>query len=78
MHFVEFKGHMDLEKWVMVDPYKIVVVKSWAWPNSMTKVRSLKSLASYYGRFVINFVFIATHLTRLTQKEVPFVWSNIC
>ncbi|WMV24480.1 hypothetical protein MTR67_017865 [Solanum verrucosum] len=33
-------------------------------------------LASYYRRFVMNFTSIDMHLTRLTQKEVPFMWSD--
>ncbi|WMV47551.1 hypothetical protein MTR67_040936 [Solanum verrucosum] len=34
--------------------------------------------ASYYRRFVKNFAFIATHLTRLTKKEVTFEWTEKC
>ena len=44
----------------------------------MTEVRSFVGLASYYRRFVKGFASIATHMTRLTQKEVPFVWSDEC
>lgn len=35
-------------------------------------------LASYYQKFVKNFASIDTYLTRLTFKEVPFVWSDKC
>ncbi|XP_070667994.1 uncharacterized protein [Malus domestica] len=32
----------------------------------------------YYRRFVKDFSTIALHLTKLTRKDVPFVWSNEC
>ena len=35
-------------------------------------------LARYYRRFVKNFSKIAAPLTRLTQKNVKFVWSDAC
>ncbi|KAH0743008.1 hypothetical protein KY290_031001 [Solanum tuberosum] len=63
---------------VMVDPQKIEVVNNWVRPSSVTEVRSFVGLSSYYRRFVKNFISIATHLTRLTKKEVPFAWTEKC
>ncbi|XP_069151997.1 uncharacterized protein [Solanum lycopersicum] len=37
-----------------------------------------KCFASYYQRFVEGFSSIASSLTRLTQKEVTFQWSDEC
>ncbi|WMV42147.1 hypothetical protein MTR67_035532, partial [Solanum verrucosum] len=37
-----------------------------------------KWLASYYRQFVKNFNSIATYLTRLTKKDVPFEWREKC
>ncbi|WMV54143.1 hypothetical protein MTR67_047528 [Solanum verrucosum] len=62
----------------MVDPQKIEAVKNWVRPSSVTKVRSFMGLASYYHRFVKNFASIATHLTNLTKKEIPFEWTEKC
>ncbi|WMV59262.1 hypothetical protein MTR67_052647 [Solanum verrucosum] len=61
-----------------VDPQKIKAVKNWVWPSSVTEVRSFVGLASYYCRFVKNFASIATHLTNLTKKEIPFEWTEKC
>ena len=54
----------------MVDPQKIEAVKNWVRPSSVIEVRSFVGLASYYHRFMKNFASNATHLTRLTKKEV--------
>ena len=35
-------------------------------------------LAGYYKRFVEGFSFIASLLTKLTQKTVKFQWSEAC
>ncbi|WMV24152.1 hypothetical protein MTR67_017537 [Solanum verrucosum] len=63
---------------VMVDPQKIEVVKNWVRPSSVIEVRSFVGLASYYQWFVKNITSVATHLTRLTKKEVPFEWTEKC
>ncbi|XP_060177951.1 uncharacterized protein LOC132607889 [Lycium barbarum] len=62
----------------MVDPKKIKVVRYWARPTSVTDIRSFVGLASYYRRFVKGVSLIASHSTRLTQKNVPFRWSDEC
>ncbi|WMV41021.1 hypothetical protein MTR67_034406 [Solanum verrucosum] len=62
----------------MVDPQKVKAVKNWVRPCSVTEVRSFVRLNSYYLRFVKNFASVATHLTRLTKKEVPLKWIDKC
>ncbi|XP_016173826.1 uncharacterized protein LOC107616377 [Arachis ipaensis] len=44
----------------------------------MTEVRSLLGLAGYYRRFIEGFSRIALPMTKLTRKEVPFVWTSEC
>ncbi|WMV59151.1 hypothetical protein MTR67_052536 [Solanum verrucosum] len=44
----------------------------------VTEVRSFVGLASNYHRFVKNFASIATHLTNLTKKKIPFEWTEKC
>ncbi|XP_060202456.1 uncharacterized mitochondrial protein AtMg00860-like [Lycium barbarum] len=61
---------------IIVDPKKIKAMRDWARPTSVTEIRSFVGLASYYRRFVKGFASIASHFTRLTQKEVPFQWTD--
>ena len=44
----------------------------------MIEIRSFLGLAGYYWRFIEGFSTLASPLTRLTGKEVKFVWSEEC
>ena len=61
-----------------MDPKKIEVVRDWKRPTTVTEIKSVLGLVGYYRRFMKNFSKIATPLTKLTQKNVKFVWSTAC
>nr|GFA37347.1 hypothetical protein [Tanacetum cinerariifolium] len=61
---------------IHVDPAKIEVIKSWAAPTTPTEVRQFLGLAGDYRRVIKEFSLIAKPLTKLTQKNKPFVWGN--
>ena len=63
---------------IQVDPQKIESVSEWPRPTTVTEVRSFLGLAGYYRRFVQNFSRITAPMTRLTQKNAKFVWSDTC
>ncbi|XP_050117592.1 uncharacterized mitochondrial protein AtMg00860-like [Malus sylvestris] len=69
-------GHVVSAQGVLVDPQKIAAVENWEQPRTVTEVRSFLGIAGYYLRFVKDFSTIALPLTKLTRKEVPFVWSS--
>ncbi|WMV25470.1 hypothetical protein MTR67_018855 [Solanum verrucosum] len=75
---VAFLGHVVSKEGVMVDPQNIEAVKNWVQPSFVNKVKCFVGLTSYYHRFVKNFASIATHLTNLTKKEIPFEWTEKC
>ena len=75
---VAFLGHVVSKEGIMVDPKKIEAVRDWVRPTSVTEIRSFLGLAGYYRRFVEGFSSITSPLTRLTQKEVTFQWSDEC
>ncbi|XP_069147133.1 uncharacterized protein [Solanum lycopersicum] len=57
---------------------KFPKLKNWVRPTNVSEVRSFVGLASYYRRFVKGFTSIASQLTNLTKKNVPFVWLEEC
>ena len=53
-------------------------MQDWKKPTTVTEIKSFLGLISYYRQFVKNFSKIAAPLTKLTQKNVKFVWSAAC
>uniref|UniRef100_A0A6N2KT27 Reverse transcriptase domain-containing protein n=1 Tax=Salix viminalis TaxID=40686 RepID=A0A6N2KT27_SALVM len=54
------------------------VVLKWERPTNVREIGSFLGLAGYYQRFIEGFSTIASPLTRLTCKEIKFVWSKEC
>ena len=75
---VTFLGHVVSKEGIRVDPKKVEAVLDWPRPTTVTEIRSFLGLAGYYRRFVQDFSRIAAPLTRLTQKNVRFVWDDAC
>jgi hypothetical protein len=78
MDRVVFLGHVISRDGITVDPSKIEAVVNWVRLTNVSEVRSFLGLAGYYRRFVEGFSRIATPLTRLTQKNAKFEWTNEC
>jgi hypothetical protein len=75
---VKFLGHVISKDGLAIDPSKIEAVLDWLPPTTVTEIRSFLGLAGYYRKFIQDFSRIATPLTQLTKKGVPFVWSAQC
>ena len=61
---------------VSVDPEKVEAVMSWERSKLVFEIRSFLGLVGYYRRFIEDFSRLATHMTRLTRKEVKFDWDD--
>lgn len=66
-------GNIISSEGVATDPAKIDSAKDWPRPTCLSEMRSFLGLCPYYRKFIGNFAEIASPLTRLTQKSVPFV-----
>ncbi|XP_072074016.1 uncharacterized protein [Arachis hypogaea] len=75
---VKFLGHVVSKGGIAVVPSKVEAVMEWERPTTVTKVRSFLGLAGCYRRFIEGFSRIALPMTKLTRKEVPFVWTSEC
>ncbi|KAL9286110.1 putative nucleotidyltransferase, Ribonuclease H [Arabidopsis thaliana] len=75
---MSFLGHIVSAEGVSVDPEKIEAIRGWPRPMNATEIKSFLGLAGYYRRFVKGFASMAQPMTKLTGKNVPFVWSLEC
>ncbi|GJR52409.1 hypothetical protein Tco_1402930 [Tanacetum coccineum] len=73
---VQFLGHVINSEGIHVDPAKIESIKDWALPKTPTEIHQFLGLAGYYRRFIEGFLKIAKPMTKLTQKNVKFDWSE--
>ena len=61
-----------------MDPKKIEAIIEWSRSTTVTEARSFVGLVSYYRRFMKEFSKIVAPLTRLTQKNIKFNWTDRC
>ena len=54
------------------------MVLNWDRPRNVTEIRSFLGVAGYYRRFVENFSRIVAPMTKLSRKDVSFVWADKC
>ena len=71
---VSFLGHMVTIDGIQIDSQKIEAVSEWPRPTTVMEIISFLGLTGYYRRFVQDFSKIAAPMTRLTRKNVKFVW----
>ncbi|GKB67535.1 putative nucleotidyltransferase, ribonuclease H [Tanacetum coccineum] len=73
---VQFLGHVINSEGIHVDPAKIESIKDWASPKTPTEIRQFLGLAGYYRRFIDGLSKNSKPMTKLTQKNVKFDWSE--
>ena len=71
-------GHVVSVGGVQAGPKKMEVITEWPRLTTITEVRSFLGLADYCRRFVKDFSKIVAPLTKLTQKNVKFGWTDRC
>jgi hypothetical protein len=69
---VSFLGYVVTPQGIEVDQAKVEDIHGWPIPQTLSQVRSLLALASFYHHFVKDFSTIAAPLNELTKKGVPF------
>ena len=73
-----FLGHVISKEGFSVDSKKIDVVVDWGSSRNAAEVPSFLGLTGYYRRVANGFSTIATPLTKLNRKNIPFVWTKKC
>ncbi|GJV66907.1 putative reverse transcriptase domain-containing protein [Tanacetum coccineum] len=65
-----------LNEGIHVDPAKIKSINDWASPKTLIEICQSLGLVGYYRQFIKGFSKIAKPMTKLTQKNVKFDWSE--
>jgi hypothetical protein len=63
---------------IEVDPEMVEAVINWQPPQTVKGVQSFLGFCNFYRRFIRDYGKTAAPLTRLTRKEVPFVFGPDC
>jgi len=63
---------------IEVDPEKVAVIHAWQAPTTVKGVQSFLGFCNFYRRFIRNYGRIAKPLTRLTRKDISFVFNEEC
>ena len=77
-HEVIFLSHKCTDKGILPDDSKFTVILNYPKPKDADSVRRFVAFCNYYRRFIKNFAHHASHITRLTKKNVHFLWTKEC
>ena len=75
---VTFLGHKCTDKGILPDDSKYDKILSYPKPTNADEAKRFVAFVNYYRRFIPNFSFYSIHLTQLTKKNKPFIWTNEC
>nr|GEW33725.1 DNA-directed DNA polymerase [Tanacetum cinerariifolium] len=71
-------GHKISKQGIEVDKAKVDVITKLRHPTTVKGIRSFLGHVSFYRRFIKDFSKIARSMTRLLEKDTPFIFSNKC
>jgi transposase InsO family protein len=74
----KYLGFIISTEGIEVDPEKIEVVIAWQIPTTVKGVQSFLGFCNFYRRFIREYGRVAKPLTRLTRKDVVFVFDENC
>nr|GEU98946.1 reverse transcriptase domain-containing protein [Tanacetum cinerariifolium] len=71
-------GHKNSKQGIEVDKAKVDVITKLPHPTTVKGIQSFLGHADFYRRFIKYFSKIARPMTRLLEKETPFIFSKEC
>nr|GEW82613.1 hypothetical protein [Tanacetum cinerariifolium] len=71
-------GHKFSKQGIKVDKSKVDVITKLPHPTTVQGIRSFLGHVGFYHRFIKDFLKIARSMTRLLEKDTPFIFSQEC
>nr|GEX49479.1 reverse transcriptase domain-containing protein [Tanacetum cinerariifolium] len=71
-------GHKILRNGIEVDKAKVDVINKLPHPTTVKGVQSFLGHVGFYRRFIQDFLKTARPMTRLLEKDTPFIFSKEC
>ena len=75
---VEYLSHCLSPEGLTMSPDKITTIANWPEPHKVKDIQSFQGFMNFYHRFIFNYSDIMVPLTRLTQKDAPWNFSEEC
>ena len=75
---VAFLGHVVSSHGIQPNPDNVAKILNWPTPKTVTEVRQILGMGSYYRRFIKDFSRLVKPLTELTKKANKFIWTDQC
>jgi len=73
---VEYLGYILSPDGLTMAADKVQTIADWPEPRKVKDIQSFLGFANFYRRFIYNFSDIVIPLTRLTRKNIPFVFGE--
>src|ERR1700730_17030009 len=75
---MEYLGFVLSPTGLSMDTAKVKVIQKWPTPRKVKDIQSFLRFTNFYCRFVHGYSNIITPMTRLTRKNIPWLWSDDC
>src|ERR1700731_4119812 len=75
---MEYLGFVLSPTGLSMDTAKFKAIKEWPTPWKVQDIQSFLRFANFYCHFIHGYSDIVTLMTRLTQKNTPWLWSDDC
>jgi len=75
---VEYLGYSLSPNGLTMLQDKVTTICDWPEPRKVKDIQSFLGFANFYHRFIFNYSDIVVPLTRLTWKDAPWDFSDVC
>ena len=75
---VEYLGYFLSPNGLTMSADKVKAICNWPEPRKVKDIQSFLGFTNFYHQFIFNYSDIVVPLTRLTQKDAPWNFTDQC